>query len=119
MFKLLLLLAILLAPVRARADDEWTATDKALGVTLAGTLAIDWAQTRGLSKSPWHELNPILGHHPGAAEINRYFAGVAATSFAIAHVLPHEYRGWFLGGATVLEVGVIAHNYRLGIKCNW
>ncbi len=114
----LLFIAALLGAQVVHAADPWSATDKALGVTAATALALDWRQTQMISENPtkWRELNPILGSHPTIAAVNRHFAANAIMIGLIANYLPSKYRKAYLGAVSVVEFSCAGHNYKMGIR---
>ena len=69
-----LAVALVFASLSARADD-FDAWDKALAVSTATSIAVDWRQTQVIAKNPgrWREMNPALGEHPTMMAVNRHF----------------------------------------------
>jgi len=84
-------------------------------------LAVDWNQTRIIARNPdrFNEKNAILGNHPSVGKVNGYFAAAIIGTIGVAMALPSEYRKFWLGGITVLEVSVTQHNRSLGIKTSF
>lgn len=121
MDKLLLFLAFFCASFTTHAQDPWDTTDKVLASVALTATVIDWGQTRYIAKNPqqFHENNPILGEHPSVGKVNTYFVGAIVAGAVVAHYLPSEYRKYFLGGVSVLEIGVAAHNKHIGIKVSF
>ena len=114
-----LALALILAAPSASAElsgEEWGKQLAYSAVHLA-----DWAQTRAIAADPlrWHEKNLILGPHPRAVEVNRYFAATLAAHWAITYALPPEWRKPWQEGTIVLELAVVHRNARLGISMRW
>lgn len=112
-----LLLALCLGMARPALAQDWDKTDLTLGAVALTATVIDWGQTRYIAKHPqlFHEKNPILGLHPSVGRVNTYFTGAIVGGAVVAHLLPGQYRKWFLGGVAVLEIGVTAHNRHIGI----
>ena len=102
---------------RPALAQDWDKTDLTLGAVALTATVIDWGQTRTIAKNPhlYHEINPILGRHPSVGRVDAYFAGVIVGGAVVAHLLPGQYRKWFLGGVAVLEIAVTAHNKNIGI----
>ena len=118
-------MAALLLPGRLEAREwfgpfmaEWDRTDSLLLTTALTTIAIDWGQTRDISRNPdrFHEGNPILGTHPGIGTVDKYFALAMAGTAVTAGFLTPTPRKWFLGGVTAVQVFVIISNHRIGIR---
>jgi hypothetical protein len=97
------------------------------------TMAADWHQTRDIVNAPvviqpapngqWKETvvkegNPLLGPHPDAGRINRYFLLEEAAVLGAAHWLP-EYRTQILGASVVVELAVTTHNASIGLRAGW
>lgn len=101
--------------------NEWDKTDSLLLGTAVTLLAVDWNQTRTIARNPdrFNEKNAILGNHPGVGKVNGYFAAAIIGTVGVAMALPSEYRKFWLGGITVLEVSVTQHNRSLGIKTSF
>ena len=81
---------------------------------------IDWMQTREIaSNDDWVENNPILGTHPSASDVNRYFLGTALLHTAIAYHLPPEWRRDFQNISIGIQFGTVWHNHRNGVSVKW
>jgi hypothetical protein len=113
----LLFITFCLSVGYAYAGEQWTREDKTLASMLTTALVIDWAQTRNLSASGHFELNPILGRQPSTARINTYFLFTAFAGYLILDATPN--RTLWLKALTALEVGVISHNYYIGVRANF
>jgi|SRR3989338_354235 len=112
----------LMAKVWEQKDKkEWDKTDSILLGTAVTLLAVDWNQTRIIARNPdrFNEKNAILGNHPSVGKVNGYFAAAIIGTIGVAMALPSEYRKFWLGGITVLEVSVTQHNRSLGIKTSF
>ena len=112
------LLVLWLVPVPAVAADPWDMTDKVLGGTALAATVMDWSQTHYIARHPaeYRELDHMLPSHPSVGQVDAHFAGSILIGAAIANWLPSDYRKWFLGGVTVIEIGTVAHNHSIGIK---
>lgn len=100
---------------------QWTQEQKVLGAVSAGLMLIDYGQTRFIAKNTWtqHESNPMLGRYPSMGRVNRHFLAASLASYLVADFLPSEQRTWFLGGLAVVQLGVVAHNYSIGINTSF
>lgn len=82
---------------------------------------LDWAQTRSIAASPraFEEKNILLGPHPSRSKVNAYFASTLTAHWAIAYVLPANAKPWFQSATIALELGVVAHNYHIGLSARF
>lgn len=115
-----LLAAALLLPAVAHSQQ---AVDAALLATAVGGLAVDWGQTRYISRfiaahpgCRCYETNPLLGRSPSTARVNAYFATAIIGTVGLSLVLPQKQRRWFLLGVTAVETTVIIRNNSLGVQ---
>lgn len=92
--------------------------DKALAVSAATAMAMDWRQTQVIAMNPgrWRELNPVLGEHPSIGQVNRHFLWNGLLMSGIAYCLPSTWRKGYLVAVTAVEVSFARHNYNLGIR---
>lgn len=114
---IILVLVLMLLPKSCYADD-WSTTDKAFAAAaLVPTLA-DWSQTRYIARHPdeFRELNPTMPSHPSSSQVDAHFAGGIVLGAVIADWLPSDYRKIFLGSVAAIEIGVVSHNYEIGVK---
>ena len=87
--------------------DPFTLTALQVALTTA-----DWSQTRQIAANPaYYEMNPILGRHPEAGRVNRYFILYEGAVLAISHEYPNV-----MGYSAVIEAGMVAHNYHIGLR---
>ena len=117
MKKLIAIAALALAGV-AHAGDDWDQTEKIMGSTLLAVTAVDMMQTITIAGHPdiWHEYNPILGRHPSKAKVYGYFLMGGIIKYNIIDALPHSWRKGVMGTLIAVEVGMVAHNYTVGIQ---
>jgi hypothetical protein len=104
------------------AADPWTKTDSIVELCAVDpALVLDWGQTRSIAKGPGrhYEQNIALGLHPSLASVNRYFIGALVLHPIITYVMPEAWRRSFQAGTVGLEIGCIAHNYKIGIRVNF
>jgi hypothetical protein len=110
--------SILACAFPAQAE-PWTETQQALAATYLTVHAIDWAQTRNLARKPeYEEKNPILGKKPSGGKSGAYFLLTPVVGYFILDALP-KYRTELLAVANVIEIGVVAHNFSIGIKAKF
>jgi hypothetical protein len=120
------LAALILVFAFSAQAEPWTETQQVLAATYLTAHTIDWAQTRSLARSTtggkhgsgYDEENPILGRKPASDKTNAYFILTPLIGYFVLDALP-EYRTGILAVANVLEIGVVAHNYRIGVKASW
>jgi hypothetical protein len=108
-------------PVSAQAFDPWSEADKNRQGAFNVALALDWRQTLQLIKEPdkYYETNPILGKYPSDSKVNTYFALSMLGHAAVTHVLPSKWRPYWQYTWIAIETGVVAHNYKAGIRLNF
>ena len=80
---------------------------------------IDWGQTKTIARNPdkYYERNPILGRHPSAGAVDKYFALTGLGHAGLSLLLSDPtYRKWFQNLTIGLEAGVTGNNkFNLGI----
>ena len=116
---------LLLCAFQAQAE-PWTETQQVLAATYLTAHTIDWAQTRysarsttgGKHGSGYDEENPILGRKPASGKTNAYFILTPIIGYFVLDALP-QYRSEILVVANVLEIGVVARNFSIGIKAKF
>ena len=67
----------------------------------------------------YYEINPLLGKRPSLSEVDKYMPIAIGSVLLISHYLPSEWRSNVLYVLSVLEVGVIGHNYNIGLNINF
>jgi hypothetical protein len=109
---------VIFTSTTAFAGDRWDSTDYALLAASTVTLAMDWQQTRAISRNPdrFYETNRVLGKHPSNRSIDLYFAGVLLADIVIAELLPSKWRKVWLTGFIIAEGGVVIYNCHMGIR---
>jgi hypothetical protein len=124
---------ILLAFIgHAHAQEAWDRVDAALGATALTATVIDWGQTRYIAKNPcanagggtsctdpYREVGwarYFIGERPSTGQVDAYFTAAIVAGTLAAHYLPSPYRKWFLGGVALVELSVVRHNIRIGLK---
>jgi len=118
-FNLGLFCAVFAAP--ALASDPWKPEEQVAGAALGALILVDYLQTRQIAKYPeqYHEVNLILGEHPSIGKVNNYFMIASALTYIFIDALPSEYRSYVLAAGIVVQAGVVAGNFNLGIKARW
>ena len=114
-----LFLLLVTAPVFAA--DPWSKADKTREAIYLTLHVVDWGQSLDIAKNPqlYTEGNHILGEHPSVKRVNAYFATTALLHAGIVHVLPSRYRPAFQYFWIGVEAGVVALNYKAGLKVNF
>lgn len=112
-----LLLILLAAAAPAFAQDSWTRGDTIRQGVIVAASAVDWLQTLDIQDHDcmW-EQNPVMGHKPSRARVNEYFLASMGAHFVIARLLPRKWREGFQYLSIGMEVGMIAHNYHIGLR---
>lgn len=131
MKRLLLLPALLVilncAGAQNKADlaglhpfNDWDNTEKTLFVAHQVVRTVDLFQTVYIfSHSAFYEINPALCFGVGLigpAFIPIYFIAVGVAEYFIVDALDPPLRKVALSGATVLSLGLVYHNYSIGIR---
>lgn len=100
---------------------DWSSADSARQWTYTALHIADWGQTLDIVGRPdeYHETNPLLGEHPSRGKVNRYMATTLAAHWLIASWLPAKPRRAFQYVTLTVEAGMVAHNYRLGVRFNF
>jgi hypothetical protein len=87
-----------------------------------GAAFADMLTTLDIKNHPnLQELNPLLGAHPSDGKVLAYFAGTGLLHWAITRELVREsvpapiVQTWEALGIG-LEVGMVAHNYSIGLR---
>lgn len=109
---------LLLLFIPAAHADEWTRSDTYRETAYLALHVTDWLQTRTIAKNPdvWYEKNIILGSHPHVDRVDAYFILAGLAHVGIAAILPNEWRAPFQYFTIGFESGVVAHNYKVGVK---
>lgn len=104
-------LAALVLVLLTACGQQWHSQDTVLEAGFAVTTAIDWHQTRVITRY-CNEDNPILGECGQRANVDIYFPVVIALHVVASALIPHSWRtvwqGMTLGG----EAGTVWSNWR-------
>jgi hypothetical protein len=113
------LCAILLACAFTAQAEPWTETQQVLAGTYLTAHTIDWAQTRNIAtNAAYKEHNPVLGSNPSLQKVDAYFLLTPIIGYFLLDAIPAQ-RTTVLAIANVLEIGVVAHNFSIGIKARF
>lgn len=104
---------VLLATCADAAADRWTHTDTALQITFAGTLALDYLQTRQITDL-CREANPIIGECGDRVSPDVYFPAAFAGHALVAAALPQPYRRIWQSVWVGAQTHTIYRNYGAG-----
>ena len=100
--------------------DPWRREDTYRHTAMTTLKVIDWQQTREIAKSKTYwEMNPILGKHPEASEVDRYFAVSYITSTTIACLLSESWRKKWQWAWICCSGIMVTRNYSIGLKGEW
>jgi hypothetical protein len=115
--KSLFVLLLLPVAVYAQPMKDWDTTDKQLFVASELLLFIDWRQSLEAQRHPdrYKENNKILGEHPSAATLNKYFVGAMLGNYFVADYLTN-YRTAYLASVIAVEVTFVGNNKSVGLK---
>jgi hypothetical protein len=90
-----------------------------------GAAFADMLTTLDIAKHPnLQEENPIMGAHPSQGKVVGYFAATGLLHWAVTRELVREnvpapiVQTWEALGIG-LEVGMVAHNYSIGLRARW
>lgn len=112
-------MALLAASSVASAQD-WTTADTVRESAVVVASVADWGQTLAIESTPnCYEMNTLLGRHPSRAKVNAYFASGIVLHVLIARMLPEKWRHAFQYGCIGWELGIVSHNYSLGVRISF
>jgi hypothetical protein len=91
-----------------------------------GASFADMLTTIDIAKHPnqYYEINPILGKHPSVGLVVGYFSTTHVLHYLITREMVREnvpapiVQTWEALGIG-LEVGLVAHNYQIGLRAQW
>lgn len=112
------------AVITAHADDRnqwfapWSRGDVTRETVFLATEYIDWRQTRYIAKHPerYTEINPILGEHPSAGEVDRLFVATTLAHLAIVSTIPPKWRPAFQWFTVGFQTSSIGRNWQIGVR---
>jgi hypothetical protein len=81
------------------------------------SLIADYAQTRDIKNHQgFYETNPLLGRNPSDSRIRNYFISSALIHTGIAYNMKPAMRKDFQYATIALQVAVILHNKKIGLR---
>ena len=123
-----LLLVLLMLAVTGRAHADETNPNAPTPVTewvYQGAAFADMLTTLDISRHPnLVEENPLMGQHPSDGRVLGYFAATGVLHYLVTRELVREnvpapiVQTWEALGIG-LEVGMVAHNYSIGLRANF
>lgn len=115
-----LLTATLALSTPAVAGD-WSAEDTKWQAAYIALHVADWGQTRDIAakRDRYFEQNPVLGKHPSVKRVDSYFLATSIAHTAISYALPPDLRRRWQQITVVVQAGVVAHNYGIGLNINF
>lgn len=111
------IISIVLLLFSGKCFGQWTDEQKTLAALSMAALAVDYGQTKYISapNSGFHEMNPMLPRHPTMNQVNRHFILTPLIAYLILDNISSDDRTTALKVITIMQVGVVAHNFSLGI----
>ena len=87
---------LLLCSIFLFGFDSFNKEEITLGAMQLGVAAIDYQQTKVISRNPdeYFETNPVMGRHPSEGRVTTVFLATAVAYVAVAYVLPREITIW-------------------------
>lgn len=58
----------------------------------------------------------VLGRNPEPTETALYFTGMAIGNYVVSAVLPPKYRSYWQNTTIIVNGGIVANNYRIGLR---
>ena len=102
-----------------RYRSNWSDEDTQRQLSYLLLHGVDWGQTKTIARNPnkWSETNPILGKHPSAGDVDKYFALTGLGHVGLSLLLSDpKWRKLFQNLTIGLEAGVTGRNkFHLGI----
>ena len=118
-------LFLLLLILCGSAQAQWTSEQKTLAAVASVALVIDYGQTKSIATKDIYregvlmrkvEHNPMLPRHPDMKDVNRHFILTPIIAYAVLDNISSENRTMALKVLTVVQIGIVAHNYSIGIS---
>ena len=118
-------LFLLLLILCGSAQAQWTSEQKTLAAVASVALVIDYGQTKSIATKDIYregvlmrnvEHNPMLPRHPDMKDVNRHFILTPIIAYAVLDNISSENRTMALRVLTVVQIGIVAHNYSIGIR---
>lgn len=119
---LVLIVALCLAMLSGRCSaDEWTKYNTRLEMGYVALALADAMQTNDIQNhDDIEEANPVaralIGNNPSTAGTAAYFGGAIVGHYVISRVLPKGWREAWQTGTVIVQGGVVANNWAIGLK---
>jgi len=100
---------------------DWTAEERAWGITAGTLLLSDWATTRYGTRhwdDGYRETNPTLGDAPSRDRLDLHFVIFIPVIFLTADAFP-EYRLFILQAVALTELVAVGNNLHIGLKLSF
>lgn len=99
----------------------WDTTDKVLFGSFLGLQIADGLQTYQVHKHPdqFRETNPLLGSDPSAGKIILLKSAISALVYWGVKDSSSSNRKFLLTAADLFYLGVVGHNYQVGIRIHF
>ena len=97
---------------------EWDTTDKALFSGFVALQVVDTLQTNEIRKhqDKFRETNSLYGNPPSMGRVVAVKSLFVGGTYWLVKDADPTIRKWTLGALDVLYVGVVAHNYQVGVR---
>jgi hypothetical protein len=121
-------LFLLLLILCGSAQAQWTSEQKTLAAVASVALVIDYGQTKSIATKDIYregvlmrnvEHNPMLPRHPDMRDVNRHFILTPIIAYAVLDNISSENRTMALKVLTAVQIGIVAHNYSIGIRAEF
>ena len=73
-------------------------------------------QTNNTRNKQLGEINPIIGEEPTMSRVDNYMISYLIVHTVLSNYLDHKWRKIFLTTVSIVELNIIDHNYRAGIR---
>jgi hypothetical protein len=106
------------------AQAQWTTEQKWLAAASMTALAIDYGQTRSIvvnisDGGGRFERNPMISRFPTMGQVNQHFLLTPVIAYLVLDNISSENRTMALSVLTTVQVGIVAHNYLIGINARF
>ena len=108
------LIGMVLGASNARAE-KWDAVDGTLFSGLIGLQIVDTVQTMEAMEDGYGEVNPIL-RHPTYPKLIAVKSLMVGSVYYLVKDMPSADRKLILGILDAMYIGVVHHNYTIGVR---
>ena len=105
----------LLALLLVAGPHKVSRTNLILGAAFTVAIDVDRATSIWGLRHEMPEGNRLLGRWPTESQVNAYILACYSGALLVTAILPSKWRNWWLGGLTIMELGVDRRQIRLGI----